>query len=238
MDQQLERIYLQLGEDNANKLKECKVLVVGVGGVGSYAVEALARTGIGHIVLMDHDIVEVSNLNRQIMATYHTLKCSKTESMKQRIATYNDLTKVTCIDSFFDESTMDVVKDCDFVIDAIDTVTSKVMLYKACALYKVPFISCMGMGNRLDPTKIEVSELMKTSYDPLARSIRTMVRKLGLKMKIPVVCSTEQPMKQTKIICVEGTTRKQQMPPASTIFVPASAGLACASYAIRELLGV
>ncbi len=236
MDQQLERIYLQFGKENALKLHDCKVLVVGVGGVGSYAIEALARTGIGHLVIMDSDVVEASNLNRQIMATYETIKTSKTQAMKERILSYNDNIEVTCVDGFFDESTCDVIAGCDFVIDAIDTVTSKFLLYKTCKKYQVPFISSLGMANRMDPTKIEVTELMKTSYDPLARVLRTLVRKEKLNMKVPVVCSTEQPMKQTQIINENGKTRKAQMPPASTIFVPSCAGITCASYCVRKLL--
>lgn len=238
METPLQRMELLIGEENIERLQNAVVMVVGVGGVGSYAAEALARCGIGTLILVDGDTVALSNLNRQIHATYETVGKSKTEVMKERIDTYRKDCTVIRKDMFYKEEVNSELFDqpVDFVIDAIDTMSSKLSLIQYCKEHNIPFICSMGMANRMDPTKVTICDLMKTSYDPVAKIMRNLVRKNHIKGKIPVVYSSEQPSVQTKVINENGVTRKQKMPPASSPFVPSAAGLACASYAVRKIL--
>lgn len=236
----LQRMELLIQKEGIERLSTATVMVVGVGGVGSYAAEALARCGIGSLILVDGDTVAISNLNRQIHATYDTLHQSKTKVMKERIETYRKDCRVICYDMFYSAQQNELLfqQPVDFVVDAIDTMSSKLALIQYCLEHKIPFISSMGMANRMDPTKIEITDLMKTSYDPVAKIMRSMVRKHKIKGKIPVLFSTEQPMTQSLIVNEEGVTRKQKMPPASSPFVPSAAGLAAASYAVKNILNV
>ncbi len=215
-----------LGKESSKRLRQKTVLVVGLGGVGSFCVEALARTGIGHLILVDADVFEDSNRNRQLGATQETIGQKKTEVLKKRVLSITDA-QVDTYDFFYDHT-----KDkelfshtIDFVCDCIDSLSSKQDLIQACLLRQIPFLSCMGMGRRFDPTKLEVMELEKTSNDPLAKRLRIWKRKQRIKNKIPVVCSRETPIPQ-----VEG------QPLASVIFVPASAGLLIAKECIERLL--
>lgn len=233
----LERVSLLIGEEATNLLAQKTVLVAGIGGVGSYAAEALARTGIGRLILVDKDTVAISNLNRQIMATSQTIGQSKCQAMKERIALYNPDCEVICQEVFLDASNIDMVKEADFVIDAIDTVTSKIDLMEACQKYKIPFISSLGMGNRLDPSCVSICNLFETQGDPLARIVRSLVRKRGLNPNIMVLFSCEKPIRQNQVVDPNGETRKDRIPPASVIFVPAEAGLLAASYVIRNIIG-
>lgn len=236
----LQRMELLIQKEGIERLSTATVMVVGVGGVGSYAAEALARCGIGSLILVDGDTVAISNLNRQIHATYDTLHQSKTKVMKERIESYRKDCRVICYDMFYSAQQNELLfqQPVDFVVDAIDTMSSKLDLIQYCLEHKIPFISSMGMANRMDPTKIEITDLMKTSYDPVAKIMRSMVRKHKIKGKIPVLFSTEQPMTQSLIVNEEGVTRKQKMPPASSPFVPSAAGLAAASYAVKNILNV
>lgn len=238
MENTLERTELLVGNNGIHKLKKAVVMVVGVGGVGSYSAEALARAGIGTLILVDGDTIAPSNLNRQIHAVYDTIGQSKTVVMKQRIECFRNDCEVIIHDIFYKEDQNDIIFDrhVDFVIDAIDTITSKVDLITFCLEHNIPFISSMGMANRLDPTKIQYCDLMKTSYDPLAKVMRNLIRKKRLKGKVPVIYSSEQPFIQTKIINEDGKTRKEKMPPASSPFVPSAAGLACAAKAVMNIL--
>lgn len=238
METPLQRMELLIGKEGIDRLQDACVMVVGVGGVGSYSAEALARCGVGKLILVDGDQVALSNLNRQIHATYQTVGRSKTEVMKERIETYRKDCEIVRYDMFYDESKNEQLfqEHVDFVVDAIDTMTSKLALIRYCLEHKVNFISSMGMANRMDPTKIEITELMKTSYDPVAKVMRNLVRKNRIKGKIPVVCSSEHPSVQTNIINEDGVTRKQKMPPASSPFVPSAAGLAIASYAVQKII--
>ena len=236
----LQRMELLVGAENLEKIQKATVMIVGVGGVGSYAAEAFARSGIKKIILVDGDTVAMSNLNRQLHATYQTLGKSKTQVMKERIETYRKDCEVICKDIFYDEGKNAEVFDeeVDFVVDAIDTMTSKLALIKYCKEHKINFISSMGMANRMDPTCIQICDLMKTTYDPVAKIMRNLVRKNRIRGKIPVVFSSEQPIVQTKIVNENGVTRKQKMPPASSPFVPSAAGLAIASYGIRQIMNI
>ena len=183
METSLQRMELLIGENNLEILKRSTVMVVGVGGVGSYAAEALARSGVGTLILVDGDTVAPSNLNRQIHAVYATIGRSKTEVMKERIEGYRRDCTIICKDMFYKEEENAALFDTpvDFVIDAIDTMSSKLSLITYCLQNKIPFISSMGMANRLDPTKVACCELMKTSYDPVAKIMRNLIRKHRVK---------------------------------------------------------
>lgn len=234
-----QRTALLLGEPAIEILHHSTVVVCGVGGVGSYAAEALARSGIGHLILIDKDTVDITNLNRQIMAQYDTVGQDKCDVMKQRIEGYNHCCTVDCIKAFFSkENASEILHGADYAIDAIDTVSSKLDFMESCRSQNVPFISSLGMGNRLDPSKVQITDLWSTSGDPLARCVREQARKRQLSGVIPVLFSSEQPrIIQHTEINPDGATRKDRIPPASAMFVPAAAGLLAASSAVRVLLG-
>ena len=222
-----ERSALLLGNEALEILKNKTVLVVGIGGVGSFCVEALARTGIGHLILVDKDKVESSNINRQLLATTETIDQVKVIVMKKRIQTLNPECKVDTYDCFYDCSMDEKIfsQKIDFVIDCIDSIKSKQDLARACIQRDIPFLSSMGTARRLDPSKLEIMELEKTSYDPIAKRMRNWKRKNKIRNKIWVVCSTEPPRP------VEAGK-----PLPSMIFVPASAGLLLASECVKKLI--
>lgn len=222
-----ERSALLLGNEALEILKNKTVLVVGIGGVGSFCVEALARTGIGHLILVDKDKVESSNINRQLLATTETIDQVKVIVMKKRIQTLNPECKVDMYDCFYDCSMDEKIfsQRIDFVIDCIDSIKSKQDLAMACIQRDIPFLSSMGTARRLDPSKLEIMELEKTSYDPIAKRMRNWKRKNKIRNKIWVVCSTEPPRP------VEAGK-----PLPSMIFVPASAGLLLASECVKKLI--
>lgn len=222
-----ERSALLLGNEALEILKNKTVLVVGIGGVGSFCVEALARTGIGHLILVDKDKVESSNINRQLLATTETIDQVKVIVMKKRIQTLNPECKVDMYDCFYDCSMDEKIfsQKIDFVIDCIDSIKSKQDLAMVCIQRDIPFLSSMGTARRLDPSKLEIMELEKTSYDPIAKRMRNWKRKNKIRNKIWVVCSTEPPRP------VEAGK-----PLPSMIFVPASAGLLLASECVKKLI--
>lgn len=222
-----ERSALLLGNEALEILKNKTVLVVGIGGVGSFCVEALARTGIGHLILVDKDKVESSNINRQLLATMETIDQVKVAVMKKRIQTLNPECKVDMYDCFYDCSMDEKIfsQKIDFVIDCIDSIKSKQDLAMACIQRDIPFLSSMGTARRLDSSKLEIMELEKTSYDPIAKRMRNWKRKNKIRNKIWVVCSTEPPRP------VEAGK-----PLPSMIFVPASAGLLLASECVKKLI--
>ena len=222
-----ERSALLLGNEALEILKNKTVLVVGIGGVGSFCVEALVRTGIGHLILVDKDKVESSNINRQLLATTETIDQVKVAVMKKRIQTLNPECKVDTYDCFYDCSMDEKIfsQRIDFVIDCIDSIKSKQDLAMACIQRDIPFLSSMGTARRLDPSKLEIMELEKTSYDPIAKRMRNWKRKNKIRNKIWVVCSTEPPRP------VEAGK-----PLPSMIFVPASAGLLLASECVKKLI--
>lgn len=222
-----ERSALLLGNEALEILKNKTVLVIGIGGVGSFCVEALARTGIGHLILVDKDKVESSNINRQLLATTETIDQVKVIVMKKRIQTLNPECKVDMYDCFYDCSMDEKIfsQKIDFVIDCIDSIKSKQDLAMACIQRDIPFLSSMGTARRVDPSKLEIMELEKTSYDPIAKRMRNWKRKNKIRNKIWVVCSTEPPRP------VEAGK-----PLPSMIFVPASAGLLLASECVKKLI--
>ena len=233
----LQRLELLIQEKGIQILRDSCVLVMGLGGVGGNAVESLARSGVGKLILVDGDVIQESNINRQLIATIHTIGLDKVRAMKDRILEINPECDVITHKEFFDESKKILINDeLDFVIDAIDTISSKLDLIEICKEKKIPFISCLGMANRFDPSKLKITRLDKTENDPFAKALRTAARKRGMDLKIPVVFSEEIPMKQNKVVNEEGETRKEMIPPGSTAFVPPAAGLLCASYVVRTLL--
>lgn len=220
----LNRITLLFGVEAIKKLQQSKVMVVGCGAVGSFAIEALARSGIGHIIIIDFDKVEESNINRQLFALDSSLGKQKVEIAKSRIHDINPNIKVDAINAFFDD---DIVLDIkpDWVIDAIDTVPSKIALYKWCFKNNVPFISSMGAARKTDITKIKIAKISKTAMCPLASKIRHMVRDLKMK-DFPVVYSEEHAMPQ------QNGGREF----GSVITVTGSFGLILADYVIKKLI--
>lgn len=216
-----------LGKQGMQRLAACTVMVVGTGGVGSFCVEALARTGIGHLILIDADVFERSNLNRQLPATLETLGQYKVDVLKERIESINPDCVVETHAFFYDQSRDEEVfcTKIDFVIDCIDSISSKQDLYKACLARKIPFLSSMGMARKTDPTLLKIMEIEKTSYDPMAKRLRIWKRKNQIREKIWVVSSQEAPLPQDPA-----------KPLSSMIFVPASAGLLLARECIQRLL--
>jgi len=239
---QFSRNELTYGSKGTEVLRKSTVAILGIGGVGSFATEALARTGVGTLVLIDKDVVDVTNINRQIHATLKTIGRSKVEVMAERIADINPECRVIQLHLFYNDDTADSVFSYhpDFVIDASDTVTFKIHLIKQCLKRNVPFISSMGAANKLDPTKFEITDIQNTSYDPMAKVIRTKLRKEKITGKVPVIYSTERPVigcaETLKVVGKEeSVVRKQQLPPASNAYVPSVAGLIAASYVVKEL---
>lgn len=220
----LHRITLLLGKQAVSKLKHSTVMVVGCGAVGSFAIEALARCGIGHIILVDFDKVEESNINRQLFALESTVGQPKVDVAKKRIHDINPDTVVDAFDMFFDENNVPDVKP-DFVIDAIDTVQSKIALYKWCANNNIPFVSSMGAARKTDSTKIKIANISKTSVCPLASKIRGQIRGLDLP-DFPTVYSTESATVQ------ENGGREF----GSIITVTGVFGLMLADYVIKKLI--
>ena len=220
----LHRITLLIGKENVQKLQQSTVMVVGCGAVGSFAIEALARSGVGHIVLIDFDVSEESNINRQLFALGSTIGQSKVEIARARIHDINPDIVVDAINVFFDENTKINIKP-DFVIDAIDSVQSKIALYKWCQANSVPFISSMGAARKTDPTKIKIAKISKTTVCPLASKIRHIVRDEKLK-DFPVVYSTEPAAPQPNGGREFG----------SIITVTGMFGLMMADFAIKKLI--
>lgn len=225
---QFSRTELLIGKEGIEKLKKAKVAVFGIGGVGSFVVEGLVRAGIGNFVLVDKDIVDITNLNRQIIATRKTVGKPKVEVAKERILEINPDTNVEIHQEFFMPDSEEILDNTiDYVVDAVDTVTAKIELVIRADKLNIPIISSMGTGNKLDPTKFEVTDIYKTSVCPLAKVMRKELKNRGIK-KLKVVYSKEDPIK-TNII--------QQKPvPASISFVPSVAGLIIAGEVIKDII--
>lgn len=229
--EELSRTEMLLGKDAVEALKSKRVIVFGVGGVGGYTCEALARTGVGQIDLVDNDTVSLSNVNRQIIALHSTVGKSKVEVMKARIFDINPSIKVEAKNMFFTPETSGEIdfSQYDYVVDAIDTVSGKIELVMLCNKAGVPIISSMGAGNKLDPCAFKVSDIYKTSVCPLARVMRTELKKRGIK-KLKVVYSEEKPISREMSAPTVG-----KRPPASIAFIPSVVGLIVASEVIKDL---
>lgn len=229
----LSRLELLIGEEKVKRLKNAHVLVFGVGGVGGYTIEALVRSGIGHITIVDNDTVSLSNLNRQIIATRDTIGQKKVDVMKQRILSINPDCQVETKELFYLPENAEEIHllDYDYVVDAIDTITAKILLAVQCEKLKVPLISSMGTGNKMSPSLLEVSDIYQTSVCPLAKVMRHELRKRKVQ-HLKVVYSKEIPIKPKTS---QEKTEKRSLP-GSTAFVPSSAGLLIASEVIKDLL--
>lgn len=238
MEEQFSRTELLLGKENMEKLQNSRVAVFGVGGVGGYVIEALARSGVGAIDLIDNDTVSLSNLNRQIIATYDTIGKYKTEVMRDRIHSINPECRVEVHNCFYlpeTQAQFDFAKY-DYVVDAIDTVTGKIALVMQAKEANTPIISSMGAGNKLNPAEFEVADIYQTSVCPLARVMRQELKKRGVK-KLKVVYSKEKPIQPMRASNpTEGTGNTGKPVPGSVAFVPSVAGLIIASEVVKDLL--
>lgn len=243
---QFSRNELAIGYDGLAILKNSTVAVLGIGGVGSFSAEALARSGVGRLVLVDKDDVDITNINRQIHALLSTVGQPKVDLMKARIADINPECEVIALKMFYTEETYESFFEygLDFVVDASDTISYKIHLMKECLKREIPIISSMGVANKMDPTRLRIADISKTSYDPLAKVIRKKLRKEGIHKGIDVVYSDEQPIKIREEIRKEivskaqekSSVRKAKMPPSSNAFVPSVSGLIMAGHVITTLL--
>lgn len=229
MEKQFDRTVRLIGENPQQKLKDASVAIFGIGGVGSFAAEALCRAGIGRITFIDADVVDETNINRQLVATHSTIGLPKAEVMLKRARDINPRGNFQALAMFYGPETADKIdlSQYDYVIDAIDSVSSKIMLIEKCAALNVPIICAMGAGNKLDPTLFRVADIYSTKVCPLARVLRRELKKRGIE-KLKVVYSEEEP------ISPAGDARL----PASISFVPSAAGLVLAGAVIRDIAGI
>ena len=229
MENQFSRTELIIGKEKVEILKKAKVAVFGIGGVGSYVVEGLARAGISNFILVDNDEVSISNINRQIIALHSTVGKAKVEVAKSRILEINPDANVKVYQEFFMPDTKGIVDESiDYIVDSIDTVTAKLELIERANKLNIPIKSCMGTGNKLDPTRFEITDINKTSVCPLAKVMRKELKQRGIK-KLKVLYSKEEPI---KVEVSEGEKRT----PGSISFVPSVAGLIIAGEVIKDLI--
>jgi tRNA threonylcarbamoyladenosine dehydratase len=240
---QFSRNELAIGKEGLEIMKNSTVAVLGIGGVGSFAAEALARSGVGRLILIDKDDVDITNVNRQLIALLSTVGRPKADLMKERIMDINPDCDVIALKMFYTEETYEEIfgYNLDFVVDASDTIIYKIHLMKECLSRNIPIISSMGAANKMDPTRFKIADISKTHTDPIAKVIRTKLRKERIHKGIPVVFSDESPIVIREDIKKEvgnenAPIRKAQMPPSSNAFVPSACGLIMASYVVRELL--
>ncbi len=226
MQNMFSRTELLIGKEGIEKLQKAKVAIFGIGGVGSFVVEALIRAGVSNFILVDKDVVDVTNINRQIIATNKTIGQPKVEVAKQRMLEINPDAKIQTYQEFFMPESEGILDNTiDYVVDAIDTVTAKIELVVRANRLQIPIISCMGAGNKLDPTKFEVTDIYKTNTCPLAKVMRKELKNRNIN-KLKVVYSKEQPIKRE-----DGS-----MVPASISFVPSVAGLIAAGEVIKDII--
>ena len=241
---QFSRNELAFGKAGLERLQKSTVAILGIGGVGSFAAEALARSGVGRLILVDKDVIDITNVNRQIHALLSTVGEPKVEMMKQRIQDINPECEIITHKMFYTEETFEKFFEIplDYVIDASDTISYKIHLIKECRRRGIPLVSSMGAANKMDPTRFKVADISKTTHDPIAKVIRTKLRKEGIHKGVTVVFSDESPIVirediRKEIVPDENTKiRKAKMPPSSNAFVPSVAGLIAASHAVRELI--
>lgn len=221
-----ERINLVLDKNNIDKIRSLNVLIVGIGGVGGYALECLVRCGVGNITIIDNDLINESNLNRQIIALNSTINNKKVEIAKNRMLDINPDLNIKIINEFILEENFNnfISKDYDYIIDACDTITTKILLMKFSSDFNIKLISCMGTGNRINPTELTITSLNKTYNDPLAKNIRRILKEKDLKINPMVIWSRELPIKNGS------------RTPGSMIMVPMTAGNYCAYYIINDIL--
>ena len=221
-----ERNITLIGEEKFELLKKKKILLVGCGGVGGYALETLVRSGINNIDIIDFDNIELSNLNRQIISTQKNINNSKVEEAKKRSVSINPKININIFKIFLNKENINelIENNYDYIIDACDSVDTKVELIKFSIKNKIKIISCMGTAKKIDPTKLKITTLDKTKYDPLAKIMRKKIKDLGIKEKITVVSTEEEPIKCDKL--------------GSFMMVPATAGILCAKYIIDDIINI
>ncbi|MGN0993465.1 MAG: ThiF family adenylyltransferase [Bacilli bacterium] len=221
----LDRLELLVGAEGISKLKNSKVVVVGLGGVGGYVVESLVRSGIENITVVDYDTIDESNLNRQIIATKENIGKLKVDEFEKRILSINDKVYVVKLPIFIDENSIDELfsGDITYLIDACDTIKTKKLIISKCLDKNVKFITCLGTGKRMDPSKLKICDIRETKYDPIARILRKYVKDMNIKDKILCCYSEEEPIKYDSDVI------------GSNSFVPSSAGLLISSYVVRDI---
>ena len=245
-NQTFARFSMMVGEDGIEKLRNSRVIVFGVGGVGSYTVEALARSGVGHITMVDFDEISESNINRQLHSLRSTIGKSKIDVMKDRILDINPDCKVELVKRLVYDDVDEVLGNnkYDFVVDAIDVIGSKINLIEYCVKNEINIISSMGFGNKMHPEMVEIAKIKNTSVCPMARTIRSILKKKGI-TNVPVAFSKEIPVEPNKSELFkeelptefrENNKIPRKTTPGSNSFVPGTAGLVLASYVVRKLL--
>jgi len=218
-----DRLEKLISKDNLNKIEATKVLLVGVGGVGGYVLECLIRSGFIHLDIIDHDIVDITNLNRQIISNQSNIGQKKVEVARNRALSINPNIKIKSFDLYLDrESIHHISFDYDFIVDACDSIEAKVLLVEKAQELSIPIISCMGTANRIDPSKLYITTLNKTEYDPLAKKFRYELKKKNISLNTPVVFSKEIPLKQKDL--------------GTIVMVPMVAGALCVSYLVEHIL--
>ncbi len=219
-----QRVVSFVGEDNFNKIKNTTVLVVGVGGVGGYALEALVRSGVGKVIIFDYDKVDISNLNRQIITNKDNIGKNKVDVAYDRVKSINPQCDIVIHNTFLYKDSISILDNykIDYIVDACDSVQAKKLLIDYAIEKDIKLIASMGTANKIDPSKLEIIDIRKTSYDPLAKILRKYVLDKKTNKKIMVVSSTEEPIRKDVL--------------SSLIFVPATAGILCANYIIRDII--
>lgn len=230
-----QRTELLLGSDKLSRLATSHVLVVGLGGVGAYAAEMLTRAGVGHLTIVDADTVNLTNINRQLVALHSTIGMAKADVLAARLRDINENISLSVIQQYIKDEATDILLDShkfDYVVDAIDTLSPKVALIQGCITRGYPLVSSMGAGAKLDPTAIEIKDIGKTHHCPLAHMLRKRLHKLGIRTGFQTVFSAEEPLPGSTVLCEE--ENKKSM--VGTIsYMPAAFGIACASVVIRNL---
>lgn len=239
MIDQFSRTRLIYGVDEINQLSNKKVAIFGIGGVGGYVCESLARSGIFNFTLIDNDVVSITNCNRQIIANLNSIGKQKTSLMKERILSINSSSNVEILNIFVNKENIDTIDftKFDYVVDAIDTITSKVLIIKKCKELNIPIISSMGAGNKINPMGFIVSDIYKTEVDPLAKAMRSILRKEGIK-SLKVVYSKENPLTPKSIDPSEVELTAKRVTPGSNAFVPTACGLLIGSEVLKDLIHV
>ncbi len=221
-----DRLELLIGSDNLNKIEDKTVLIVGVGGVGGYAATSLARSGIKNIIIIDFDKVDITNINRQIIAYHSTIGLKKVDVLEKMLLDINPNMNIIKYDTFLNNENINTIFDrhkIDYIIDACDSINTKKGIISYSIANNIKFISSMGTGNRMDPTKLEIMDLRKTNNDPIARILRKWAKDNKINKKIPVLCSLEVPKKVGNVV-------------SSNSFVPSTAGFIITSYVIRDII--
>lgn len=237
IDNWLERTELLLGTEKLDRLRKAHVLVVGIGGVGAYAAEMIARSGVGHLTIADADVVSVSNINRQLVALHSTIGRSKCDIMAERLRDINPEIELTIVHRFIKDSETDALLDSakfDYVVDAIDTLSPKLALIHGALERGIPLVSSMGAGAKTDPTLMEIKDISKTHHCPLAHMLRKRLHKIGIKRGFWAVFSPE-PVREGAMILCEEQNKKSNVGTIS--YIPALFGIGCASVVVRDLVG-